>query len=159
MPRIKQEINLECGRRLTHVMREKGVTGKELHEMTGLSTVSISLYRNGKARLTELAAALIGSALKVRPEYLLGQTDKMTLRASVIGRLDNIQSKRDFIVNLLKAEGYRIYYYKNTVCIDYYDKHIKVSKTVYLRFLDDLILFSLSNAEVLLQKIERPPVT
>lgn len=60
-----RELMRNIGENLKHTLKIKGVSQKELAELTGLSTSAVSDYVNGKALMNPGTVQLVADALKV----------------------------------------------------------------------------------------------
>lgn len=59
-------------KRLQEAINNRGISQQDLADMTGINKASISQYINGHHCPTNAKAILIGKALGVRPEWLMG---------------------------------------------------------------------------------------
>ena len=79
MSRKKVEINEKCGKRLSELLRENGITQQCFAEQIGYTEQHISLLVTAKRRLTsEAAKQIVAIFPPVRLEWLMGYDDFKT---------------------------------------------------------------------------------
>lgn len=70
--------------RIAEALDDRGITQQQLTIKTGIAQSSISQYATGKHRPTQEKAILIGKALGVSPEWLMGyDADKYSIKTPI----------------------------------------------------------------------------
>ncbi len=64
-----------CSKRLKDLRKEKGLTQKQLTELSGISIESIKNYETGRRIPDRYNAVVLGNALRVTPEYITGESE------------------------------------------------------------------------------------
>lgn len=85
---MKQELDMTAfGKRLKEARTEKGMTQKDLADLSGVSTVMISSYERSEAETGKNPALSsifsIASALDVSIDWLCGRTDKKSVKPKI----------------------------------------------------------------------------
>ena len=80
--KMKNELLIQIGRRLSESRTEKGVTQEQLANMTGLSIKMISAAENGHKAMRPENIVKICDSLSISTDYLLrGETPLLTVMA------------------------------------------------------------------------------
>ena len=80
--KMKNELLIQIGRRLSESRTEKGVTQEQLANMTGLSIKMISAAENGNKAMRPENIVKICDSLSISTDYLLrGETPLLTVMA------------------------------------------------------------------------------
>lgn len=117
MGRKSIEVNPECGKRLKLWLDYVGLTAKTLCSAINYTPQYISDVINGKKRLTpELAETIanlpdnLGISIidKVSKEYLLLESEDMTMGHSIQSQNNNQCDREELITKLLELHGYVI---------------------------------------------------
>lgn len=117
MPRKKQEINPECGKRMKQLLKDAGRTQQELADASGYSQQYISNIASGKKHMTrEFAEAFCecvpyinghGLREKLRAEYLLAQDDYQTIGMMESKAVDRRYTAYELVEKLIDVHGYK----------------------------------------------------
>lgn len=99
----------QLGSRIKELLEEKGISRKELSEMTGLTEAAISRYINGQREPRSITLAIIARALGTSADDLLGtpcdDPNKLDGAINLVARSANIvtpEQKKRLIDALLK---------------------------------------------------------
>lgn len=75
---------MTVGERIFHLLEQKNMKQKELSELTGISTTSISNWRKRNTNPAADKILIIAKALNVSPEYLLSGITEEGSRANTL---------------------------------------------------------------------------
>lgn len=74
---MNESINaIEFGNRLMSLMKARGMTQRQLSEVTGLTEAAISRYISGKRTPRALTIGIIANALNVTSDELIGMSSQ-----------------------------------------------------------------------------------
>ncbi len=109
MPRKKVDINPKWAENLKRVLKDQGLTQKELASKIYISQQQISKIMNGKAPLTEGTADAIRKAFpRYRKAWLLGFDDHEQFEDLYLDRMSQ-RITVDHIASLIEEVGYHLF--------------------------------------------------
>lgn len=71
------------GIKLTALLKERGMSQKELAEAASLTTASVSRYVNGEREPRALTVAALAEVLGVKPSDIIGTTDEQEMNTAI----------------------------------------------------------------------------
>lgn len=100
--KYKQSVNQEISKRIKLLRKEKGLTQKQLSEVTGLGYKAIANYEIGFREPNSKAMAALEDYFQVSGKYLRGETDE---RISCLSNNKHFSSSElDLLYNLVHKE-------------------------------------------------------
>ena len=93
------------------ILKEKGISQKELSDMTGISTSAISDWKHKGAIPSAIKVQKVCEALNINPNELLGKKEDLPIKSYVITQSDELYGFVDLYENLNAESRERILAY------------------------------------------------
>lgn len=107
MGRKKVVIDPICGKRLSELISDYGMTHKDFAEAIGYTKEQVSFMVNGKRNITVYSARAIAEKFpSVRFEWLMGYDDFKTEADRISAIVGKSYASEDLIDNLISLHGY-----------------------------------------------------